>query len=67
MANKSLLTYGAKVSAVEQAYYFPSVVLPYATNSNLGTLDPIRPDCCCVCVFSDGKKGGKSQEKGDSL
>lgn len=38
MANKSLLTYGAKVSAVEQAYYFPSVVLPYATNSNLGTL-----------------------------
>lgn len=38
MANKSLLTYNAQVSAVEQAYYFPSAVLPYATDINLGTL-----------------------------
>lgn len=38
MANKSLLTYNAKVSSVEQAYYFPSSVLPYAPNINLGTV-----------------------------
>jgi len=38
MAKKSLLTYNAQVDAVQQAYYFPSAVLPYATDVNLGTL-----------------------------
>jgi hypothetical protein len=38
MAKKSLLTYNAKVSSVEQAYFFPSAVLPYATSINLGTV-----------------------------
>lgn len=38
MANKSLLTYNAQVTAVEQAYFYPSAVLPYATSINLGTL-----------------------------
>ena len=38
MTTESLLTYGAKVSSVEQGYYYPSAVLPYSTNQPLATI-----------------------------
>lgn len=38
MANKTLLTYGAKVSSVEQMYYSPVAVLPTNVDENLTTM-----------------------------
>lgn len=38
MANKTLLTYGAKVSSVEQLYYSPVAVLPTNPDINLNTM-----------------------------
>lgn len=37
MANKNLLTYGAKISSIEQVYYSPVVVVPPYVDVPLGT------------------------------
>ena len=38
MANQTLLTYGAKISQIEQVYYSPVAVLPQAANSAINSI-----------------------------